>query len=376
MSPLRFTLPLASLLLLAAMPAIAQEAPASATPATPEAEPCDLARALELYPPRFNFYLDNDLFANQDQGYTNGVRFSLVSPNVEDLRRSECLPQAAREVNAMLDMLLPKRKQGEPGQEDTQFNMVLSLAQQIYTPTDYLREDLVVEDRPYAGWLYLGFGYNARRGDQLHTTELRLGVVGPSALAETTQDFVHHLRGIPRFAGWDNQLGDEAGVQLIHERKQRFVPRDWQLQGGPWAWDAITHWGGSLGNVATYANAGIEVRFGYRLLEDFGSSALRPAADQDAPTARGEKRLGGVGVHAFVSLDGRAVARDIFLDGNTFRDSHSVDRRDFVGDAAVGVAFRASSWTLTFARYFRTREFEGQADRPGYGAMVISGSLW
>ena len=52
MTPLRFTLPLATFLLLASLPTIAQEQAASATP---DPEPCDLATALDRYPPRLNF---------------------------------------------------------------------------------------------------------------------------------------------------------------------------------------------------------------------------------------------------------------------------------------------------------------------------------
>ncbi|MEO7255023.1 MAG: lipid A-modifier LpxR family protein [Casimicrobium sp.] len=37
-------------------------------------------------------------------------------------------------------------------------------------------------------------------------------------------------------------------------------------------------------------------------------------------------------------FDGRGVARDIFLDRNTFRDSHPATKQHVVTDAAVGVA--------------------------------------
>lgn len=335
---------------------------------------CELTRELAEHPPLVNLYLENDLFANQDQGYTNGVRISMVSPNVRDFEDSPCLPGAAEDVNRLIDALLPAVVPGAAGQDDTEFNMVFSLAQEMYTPTDWTRSDLVEDDRPYAGWLYLGFGYNARRGHSMHSTVLNVGVVGPAALAETTQDFVHHLRGIHRFAGWDNQLGNEIGLQLVHERKRRFLPASSRLREAPWAWDAIVHWGGSIGNVATYANVGVEWRFGYRLPDDFGTSALRPGGENAAPVRPGSSRSEVRGAHLFLSLDARAVARNIFLDGNTFRDSHSVDKRPWVADAALGLAFRSGRYSLTFARYFRTREFEGQGDRPSYGAVTLSTS--
>ena len=333
---------------------------------------CDLTRELAEHPPLVNLYLENDLFADQDQGYTNGARISMVSPNVRDFGDSPCLPGAAEDINRLIDILLPPVVPGAKDRQDTEFNMVFTLAQQMYTPTDHTRADLVEEDRPYAGWLYLGFGYNARRGHSMYSTVLNLGMVGPASLAEKTQDFVHRLRGIPRFAGWEHQLGNELGLQLVHERKRRLLPASSRLREAPWAWDAIVHWGGSVGNVATYANAGVEWRFGLRLPDDFGTSSLRPGGENAAPVRPGGSRSEGYGAHLFLSLDARLVARDIFLDGNTFRSSHSVDRRPWVADAALGVAFRTDRLSVTFARYVRTREFEGQGERPGYGAVYLS----
>ena len=49
----------------------------------------------------------------------------------------------------------------------------------------------------------------------------------------------------------------------------------WKSLGGFGA-SLISHLGGRLGNVATYANGGGEVHFGWRLLTNFGSCPIRP----------------------------------------------------------------------------------------------------
>ncbi len=100
----------------------------------------------------------------------------------------------------------------------------------MYTPEDRNRTDLIRDDRPYAGLLYLGLAWNRRihaRGaghEMLDTRELTLGVIGPWSLAERSQDLVHELRGFESFRGWDNQLHNEPAFQLAMERK--FKP--WQ----------------------------------------------------------------------------------------------------------------------------------------------------
>lgn len=309
--------------------------------------------------PTVNVRIDNDLFAKRDEGYSSGVQLSIVSPNLKDYTNDPCLPALARWINGHLDRIQPE------GFDEQ--NMVFKVAQGIYTPTDRERTDLITDDRPYAGVLMISLGYNARRGDELRTTQLGIGIVGPHAYGEQTQDFIHGFTRSRRFQGWDNQLKDELLVSILHERSRRLAFHP--IGHSRLQWDAISHWGGSLGNYQTHANGGFELRLGRDLPNDFGSSPVRPAGDNTAPT-KGEDAPWSW--HAFLATDARLVLRDITLDGNTFRDSHSVDKKPVVGEAALGVAMTYGSWKVALARYFRTREFDEQDVRPSYGSFTVS----
>lgn len=318
-------------------------------------------QAMRDYPGVYNFYYENDLFAGSDNNYTNGMKASWVSSNLRDYVNDPCLPHWVRQLNRWAEAL-------QPGGHDSR-NMVVTIGQAMYTPTDLHRRDLIESDRPYAGWLYLGLGYNARDARQMDSTEIDLGVVGPASLARQAQDFVHDLRGFERFNGWDNQLHNELGIQIVRERKNRVVSTN--NPSGP-QFDLITHYGASLGNVKTYLNGGLELRFGH-LPDDFGTASIRPAADSNAPLEAGQtRRLNSHGVHVFLALDARAVARDIFLDGNTFGSSHSVPKKHLVGDAALGLSWQWHGGKLSYAQYVRSREFEGQGARHSYGSLTLS----
>lgn len=308
-----------------------------------------------------NLRIDNDMFGGvgQDQGYTNGFLVSWVSPNLVNFQSDPCLPNMVRRLNKYLAWL-------QPGGFDEQ-NMTLGLGQMMYTPVDRERRHLISEDRPYAGALMLSFGYNARLGDTLRTSQLRLGVVGPASYAGQVQNQWHRIIGADRFRGWKNQLHNEPVVQLIHERRTR-VARQQSTNG--WGWDFTRHWGASLGNFATYANVGGELRYGLRIPDDFGTAPLRPAGENTSPL---HKATGNVwSAHLFAAVDTRAVLRDITLDGNTFRSSHSVNKRPFVAEISYGVAFYYGHWRIAFSRYHRTREFRGQKETPIYGTITVS----
>ena len=312
-----------------------------------------------------NLYVENDLFSETDQDYTSGVRLSWVSPDIESYFDEDTLPGWVNSINRRLTFFHDRH-------EGLERNVIISIAQQIYTPEDEFETALILDDRPYAAWLFLGLGYQTRADSQLDTLEMRLGMIGPAALGQETQDFIHDLRGFSKFQGWDNQLENEPGFVAVweHKRKQRYMNANSRF-----GWDTIGHAGLALGNVRTYINAGAEFRVGWAIPDDFGTSAIRPGGENSTPDTVWNPAIAvdrNWGLHAFVSIDVRLVGRDIFLDGNTFRDSHSVSKEPVVADAAVGVSFLYRGIKLSYAHIFRSREFKGQDSSHSYGSLAMS----
>lgn len=317
---------------------------------------------LAQHPSLYIFYLENDLFNGTDKDYTSGVKFSWVSTNLQDYISDPCLPRWLRQLNQFFETLHFKKT--------TSRNMVVTAGQAMFTPSDRQRPDLIRTDRPYAGWLYLGLGYNARNAQRMESAEVNMGIVGPAAAAKQTQDFIHDLRGRPLFNGWDNQLKNEPGIQIVAERKRKVLASNSATEP---QFDAITHYGLSVGNIKTYLNAGAELRVGNRIPDDFGTAPIRPTGDSNAPHGvKRTSRFSEGGMHAFVSADARIVARDIFLDGNTFARSHHVEKKILVGDIAAGIAWQWPGGKITYAHYIRSKEFVGQRAAQGYGSITVS----
>ncbi len=66
------------------------------------------------------------------------------------------------------------------------------------------------------------------------------------------------------------------------------------------------------------------------------------------------------------------MGRDIFLDGNTFTDSHSVQKETLVGDVAVGLSFVYKGTKISYAHIFRSRSFTLQVRGQSYGSLAFS----
>ena len=128
-------------------------------------------------------------------------------------------------------------------------------------------------------------------------------------------------------------------------------------------YDVITHADGALGNVFVYANAGAEVRAGWNLPGDFGTSYICSGGNSNAPTTVNDPRVGNTrpyGLYVFAAVTNRLVGRDISLDDYTFTGSHDVDKKAAVGDFIVGgrsIVFHR--YKSSYAQVFRSREFDG-----------------
>lgn len=331
--------------------------------------------------------LENDLFTGTDQNYTNGVAFALISHDIPGRLRPECFPAPIRLHAQLIQFMNPGFWADADNSADTQ-NVVVRFGQSMYTPEDYTRTDLIPNDRPYAGLLYMGLAWNRRKHEpesnreMLDTREITLGVIGPWSLAEQSQDLVHRVRGIERFRGWNNQLRNEPAFQMAMERK--FKPYTEGAVRPGWGSDVIGSYALRVGNIETAASTGMEFRAGWNIPNDFGSYPIRPGAENRPPsgvadlrtTTPQSARAPKPGAHVFMNLEAKAVAWDFSLDGNMFRHSHHVSRRPWVAQAAIGIS---SQWIvagrgvrLAVMRVWRTREFDQQAGHHAFGSIALS----
>ena len=308
-------------------------------------------RAAEVPLGFFDLVLQNDsigLGDNTDRGYTNGVEFAYT---LASSQTPDALDAFARD--------LPFFPAGASG---TALKFVFG--QEMYTPDDIRNPQLIVDDRPYAGWLYGGvrainleLDDSEDQHDRLDVWALDLGVVGPSSRADHYQREFHELIGSADPRGWDHQIRDEFGAVLRYERHRRGGTTElWEgVQG-----DLATAFKAQVGNIDTRVTLGTSVRIGWNLPRDFGSG-LEPVETAGAGPFAVQTKLRRDSGHAFfvLGVDGHAVARNIFLDGNTTKDSHSVDKLWFVAELFAGIEIELTRRIrLSYLHHFRTPEFE------------------
>jgi hypothetical protein len=276
---------------------------------------------------------DNDKWGSgSDRHYTHGTRIT---------RRSSAVPGWMRRALDSFDCLVCTGATA----------MELTLGQEIYTPEETWRVDLIEDDRPYAGFAYVGTALlgerdtlNPRR-TAFNVVGIQLGVVGPASGAESTQRLIHQRKEVMMPQGWDNQLQNELGVTLDYKRgfRRSLGPRERH--------DVSPYFVAAVGNVLTHVGGGVRMRSGVGL----------------EGVAAPER-----GWHVFTEIEARAVTWNIFLDGNTRAESHSVEKEPVVGRAAIGMEYGGERLRFRFATEVRSLEFAGQHEPDQFSSLTFS----
>ncbi len=296
---------------------------------------------------RFTILEENDsLFFNSDKHYTQGFRLSNLGPSLG-------AESSWNDVFGFVGRITPLLQGGGDRR------IALLLGQSIFTPKNLSIRPPDPRDRPYAGWLYIGASLLQQTDHRmLENLELDAGVVGPGSLAKQVQNDFHQFIGVAQARGWSSQLQNEPGVMLSYERLWRVaLPLVGDKNQGI---DIVPQLGATAGNIMTYGEIGGLLRLGKGLQADYGPVHIRPSlsgTDYFDATAVGRD----YGFYFFVGAQGRAVGHNIFLDGNTFRNSPKVPKKNFVADLQAGFSFFwSTSFRLDLGVVRRTEEFHGQ----------------
>lgn len=298
--------------------------------------------------------IDNDEFGDRrDRWFTSGVAIRGLSP-------ARATPFLETEWADSWLGHAPRR-------------LEMTIGQHIYSPENLRTTLRDTTDRPYAGWSYLGFeavtlkpnqslmGQEALVEDRVG---FQLGVVGPAALAETTQGWIHSLNGTARPAGWANQLRNEPGLNLMAQRR-------WHIFGDALGHETaiVPHVAAVVGTVNTHAEAGFEFRLGedlhYDLNNPFMLDGVRGGGFFNPPD--------GLSWYLTAGARARVVAHNLFLDGSVFADGgHSVDKKPLMTEAHIGFGYTFHGFRFGYSYVWRSAEFDGQSEGQGIGSVVMS----
>lgn len=301
----------------------------------------------------FAFYIENDtrLMAGpgSDQAYSNGIKISYVYAQDQFPEWSKLPARGFQFLDHDIEM--------------SKLNFGLSLGHQIYTPNNTRETQFISDDRPYAGWLYLGFALSFREDQTEQFFEVDVGTIGPSALGKEVQNNFHDLIRDPRAEGWSHSLHDEPTLQFSFQKRFKTLAQK--------NVDFIPYYGTNLGNVQIAAYVGGLIRLGNHLPDNFGPG--RPSAsDADSfITPALSPKTHKTSAYAFAGARGKGIVRNIFLDGNSFRESPRVKKYPFIFETEFGFALQMHPVSVVWSFVTRSPEFEERSVFNSFASLSL-----
>lgn len=280
--------------------------------------------------------LDNDIYFSKDDNISSGWSLQKYSAVAQSWDTLEHVPEFVRHWGKAIPTLT---------EDGLIYRVGIAFGQIIQTPKDLSRSDLIKDDVPYAGALTLQTTWHAFNDDEFRGFQITVGVVGPLALGEQTQSMFHVLTHSSDPKGWDNQLENEPVINFNYMRKQKILrwgnPAELSL-------DMTINGNAGLGNLFTHASMSLELRFGHNMTRGFVSMpdpigfSMHYMASLKPPNPEAAAFYGSL------AFKGTVLAHNIFLDGNTFSDSHSVDKEPLIGIIIAGLHYERKNWGLHF----------------------------
>lgn len=240
--------------------------------------------------------------------------------------------------------------------------------QYIYNPQSVRAEDINVNDRPFAGYLFGEFGINYfYTNESVLKLNLQGGVVGPEAGAEAVQKGLHKLVGYPTVRGWQHQITTTVAAQLgaYYSHKvlgERFKEKvDFHLLGEV-----------NAGTIWNSASVGGMMRISLKdLLKPMYNSTLHNAVlNRDKESYKQHREL-----LLYLNPNVQYMQYDATIQGSHFNDTSPVTYRliPFRFNAEVGVKYRYNNWNYSYSFNYRGKELSNNVITGFYyGSIQLS----
>ncbi|WP_214229203.1 lipid A deacylase LpxR family protein [Pedobacter sp. B4-66] len=291
----------------------------------------------QTYKNEFGFKSDNDSYLAQgsDRYYTNGLFI--------DYRRA-------------MDQSKLKT-----GLEKKIYE--ISAGQKLYNPISGYAPDPTKQDRPFAGYLYVGGALSwFHSNESVLKTSVEVGTTGPNSLGEDGQELLHNTVGFYELDGWQYQIKNEMALnlsaqytKLLHRTSSNAI--DFSFDGYA-----------NVGTTFSGAGAGILFRAG-GINQLFNSAYTNAVIGNNAKTKALVKRE----IFFYAKPQLNFVAYDATVQGSMFNNDSPVTFgvKPIVFAQQVGFNYSSQRFTFDFGMLFKTKEIKSSAKAHQFGSISM-----
>lgn len=302
----------------------------------------------------------NDIFSadNNDRYFTQGLKVEVMSNTLSRINSK-----------LLIDRILIKPS------TDTSFanHASLSFIQEFYTPSDKKSDTILINDRPYAGVMYLSMRNISVSADENYriTSDLSIGVLGPAALGRQMQNGVHTIfkkyDSDTNIIGWKYQIRNDLYLNYLLKYEKIMI--NTKILQTSYIYQF------NLGTI--YDDFGFGARAQFGLFSSYFDRNLGYVTKKD----KGFKLFKHVQAYLFFNPVVKMVLWNSLLQGGLIGNMkgdqpYTMSENDIsrlVVDGSYGITFVLGRFNLQFIQYFKSKEFDkGYNHRYGNFALAYS----
>lgn len=298
---------------------------------------CNTIACAQSYKNEFGFKSDNDayLFYGQDRYYTNGLFISFKHAT----------------------------DQQKLGNKLSKLTYAITAGQKMYNPISGYAPKPEDQDRPFAGYLYVGGDVSLfYKNERVLKTGLELGTIGPNALGKEAQELLHKIVGFYEIKGWEYQISNELAanlsaqyMKLLHRAANNQT--DFSLVA-----DA------NIGTTFSNGDVGILFRAG-KVNQLFNSITTHSRISNNSET----KELVNHEFFFYAKPQLAIIAYDATIQGGMFTNDSPVTFKPkrLVFSQQIGFDYSTPRFTFDFGMIFKSREIKSTALAHQYGTISM-----
>lgn len=239
----------------------------------------------------------------------------------------------------------------------------VELGHLMYTPFKSTIISPSLHDRPFAGVLFTQIGiHRFYKNENVFSTQIQLGVIGPSSKAEELQNFIHSIYRFPEAVGWKYQI-KEALVLNLNINYLHFLSRSSSANFDISALSSLR-----LGTLFTDISAGIYLRYGFKSLQkNYESIAFQSSISRS--------KLMSKESFVFIKPMIGYYAYDATVQGSFLNSSSPIvfDTSPLQFSLDIGYKYAAKRFNYGYTFHWYTKKVENDKIAPtnNYGSISI-----
>lgn len=287
----------------------------------------------------FSIYNDNDLYTSvkRDRYYTNGLFLSYR--------------YISKKANDHLEKKIYE----------------IQIGQEMYTPFKAIVNLKENHDRPFAAHLFGSFGINRfYKNKSALNTRLQLGIIGPDALGQELQDFIHSLYNYQQAIGWNYQIANAISVNFNTDYLKHLASNNTKTLDITWTNKL------RAGTIYTDISTGLYGRIGFKPLQELFNSI---AFSSNLNTTN-SKTSNKPEAFLFIKPMIHYVLYDATIQGSFLNDNNPVtfELRPITFTTQVGIQFTANRFNFGYFVNYHSKKLKS-ARVPNanfYGTILIN----